>query len=85
MLDLLPDELIVDILHHLDLRSVLRCQQVCRRLENVIKISALLQYKSELTAAGMVDGPPHGDTIPIRLAMLKEYTAAWKEKKNPRY
>lgn len=45
----------------------------------IIDASEHLQYKIELAAASMVDGPPGGLTTPERRIALRKYVRAWRE------
>lgn len=48
-------------------------------IENTLE----LQYKLELSLAGMVDGPPSSIPIRHRLNALRQYRAAWKAHEHP--
>ncbi|KAH9850916.1 hypothetical protein C2E23DRAFT_904719 [Lenzites betulinus] len=72
-----PPELIINIFLELELRSLLRCRQVCRLLRDIIDGDVRVQYKIELAAAGMEDGPPSTLTASERLRMLKTRQEAW--------
>ncbi|KAG2144403.1 uncharacterized protein EDB93DRAFT_1207852 [Suillus bovinus] len=74
---LLPSELLVEILRHVDGRSILRCSSVCRKLNSVIDSSAELQYRIELALDCMVDGPQSTVTISERLEQLRTLRRAW--------
>ncbi|OBZ73464.1 hypothetical protein A0H81_06795 [Grifola frondosa] len=54
----LPVELFVEILKLLDSSELLLCSLVCRSFYDVIRRSLELQYRIELAADGMIDGPP---------------------------
>ncbi|KAH9946939.1 hypothetical protein B0H21DRAFT_740933 [Amylocystis lapponica] len=68
--------LILDILL---VKDMLACKLVCRFLSRVIDASDYLQYKIELAAADMADGPAGGLTAPERRNMLMRYQKAWRE------
>lgn len=52
--------------------------QVCRSFRDLVAESTLLQYKIELGAHGLEDGPPHGNlSIALRLEKLIERQRAW--------
>jgi hypothetical protein len=54
--------------------------QTCKLFNQTITESVLLQYKIELFANGMIDGPPGIDgmhTATNRLAALRAYCQAW--------
>ncbi|KAI0788515.1 hypothetical protein C8Q75DRAFT_768748 [Abortiporus biennis] len=73
----LPVELIIKILAVLDLRSLLRCRQVCSLLDGLVRNDASLQYKIELTVAGMEDGSSSPLLVVERLHKLKLRQDAW--------
>ncbi|KAH9950441.1 hypothetical protein B0H21DRAFT_535054, partial [Amylocystis lapponica] len=77
LLDSLPTELIIQILAALDVKSLLRCRQVCKLLESMIREAAALQYTIECTIAGMEDGPPSDLAIAERRAKLRSHQDAW--------
>ncbi|KAI0048649.1 hypothetical protein FA95DRAFT_1014813 [Auriscalpium vulgare] len=75
----LPD----DLLHALlllvdDTKSTLACLATCRRLKTLGENSLQLQYKIELGASGMCEGPDarHLD-VSEKLQRLRKYRAAW--------
>ncbi|EMD35720.1 hypothetical protein CERSUDRAFT_115679 [Gelatoporia subvermispora B] len=75
----LPEELLLEVLKNLDFRSILRCCCVCRLLQSAIKGSLELQYKIELYADGLVDGPPIPNlTTADRLHLLLERRRRWR-------
>ena len=52
--------------------------QVCRLFRDLIAESTVLQYKIELGAHGLEDGPPHEDLSPaLRLEKLVARQRAW--------
>ncbi|KAG0703415.1 hypothetical protein DFH29DRAFT_917122 [Suillus ampliporus] len=73
----LPSELLVEILRHLDCRSILRCSSVCHELNKVIDSSTELQYHIELALDCMLDGPPSALTVSERLEYLRTLRRAW--------
>ncbi|OCH86143.1 hypothetical protein OBBRIDRAFT_258454 [Obba rivulosa] len=75
----LPTELLVEILISLDFGDVLRCQAVCKQLDDVVRSTALLQYKIELATSGLTDGPPDA-TLPLsdRRGCVKDYQRAFE-------
>ncbi|KDQ64121.1 hypothetical protein JAAARDRAFT_187494 [Jaapia argillacea MUCL 33604] len=76
----LPIELIVDILILLEIKTLLKCRQVCRFLSDAIDEAVGLQYKIELAASGMEDGPPNdAESIDSRLDKLRDHVNAWDE------
>ncbi|KAG1769125.1 hypothetical protein EV702DRAFT_1140109 [Suillus placidus] len=74
---LLPSELLVEILRHVDGRSILRCSSVCHKLNRVIDSSAELQYHIELALDCMLDGPQSTLTVAERLEHLRTLRRAW--------
>ncbi|KAI0320955.1 hypothetical protein OF83DRAFT_1168879 [Amylostereum chailletii] len=76
----LPDDLIVIILAMLDVPTMLTCQRVCRTFSQVIGHSVILQYKIELTLAGMRDGPSSCH-LPVssRLLRIRDYALSWRD------
>ncbi|KAI0038870.1 hypothetical protein FA95DRAFT_1128471 [Auriscalpium vulgare] len=76
----LPDELIVNFLRGLDVCSLLRCQAVCCSLKAMITNSVELQYIIVLAATGVRESPSAHLrwSLRERLAMAKEYDAAWR-------
>lgn len=74
---LLPSELLIEILRHVDGRSILRCSSVCRVLNRVIDSSAELQYYIELALDCMLDGSQTTVTVAERLEQLRTLRRAW--------
>ncbi|KIK36486.1 hypothetical protein CY34DRAFT_811252 [Suillus luteus UH-Slu-Lm8-n1] len=73
----LPSELLIEILRHVDGRSILRCSCVCRELKRVIDSSAELQYHIELALDCMLDGPQSTASVAERLEQLRNLRRAW--------
>ncbi|KAI6011043.1 hypothetical protein BKA83DRAFT_4397458 [Pisolithus microcarpus] len=61
----------------MDGRTILRCCAVCHRFKDIIQASMELQYRIELAADGMVDGPPSSLTVRERLTRLRELRQSW--------
>ncbi|KAH8102060.1 hypothetical protein BXZ70DRAFT_1063531 [Cristinia sonorae] len=74
----LPIELILRILHELDLPSLVRCRQICTLLRDKIDGDVVLQYKIELVTHGMEDSPQNALTVSDRLQRLQRHTEAWR-------
>ncbi|KAL5513947.1 hypothetical protein ACEPAG_2708 [Sanghuangporus baumii] len=74
----IPFEIVVTILANLDWRSLVRCSAVCRFWQHAIRDTLALQYKVELGANGLVDGPPSHLSIPERMRLLQERRRAWR-------
>jgi hypothetical protein len=55
-------------------------KQACKQLHALVTSSLVLQYRIELAADGLVDGPPGGPvpTTAARLDLLLERRAAWR-------
>ncbi|KAI6154469.1 hypothetical protein EDD17DRAFT_1490102 [Pisolithus thermaeus] len=73
----LPPELWTAIFLLMDGRTILRCSAVCHRFKDIIQASMELQYRIELVADGMVDGPPSSLTVGERLTRLRELRRSW--------
>ncbi|KAG1834914.1 hypothetical protein DFJ58DRAFT_821238 [Suillus subalutaceus] len=74
---LLPSELLIEILRHVDGQSISRCSSVCRKLNRVIDSSTELQYHIELALDCMLDGPRSTVTVAERLEQLRTLRRAW--------
>ncbi|KAN0133523.1 hypothetical protein V8E53_008691 [Lactarius tabidus] len=76
----LPVEILSEILVLLDHRSILRSSAVCRHLHTLVATSLNLQYRIELAAEGLIDGPPGGpaSTTAARMDLLLERRVAWR-------
>ncbi|KAI0251641.1 hypothetical protein BJV78DRAFT_415852 [Lactifluus subvellereus] len=76
----LPVEILSEVLVHLDHLSILHCSAVCKQLHLLVASSLGLQYRIELAAEGLVDGPPGGlaPTTAARMEQLLERRAAWR-------
>ncbi|PCH37773.1 hypothetical protein WOLCODRAFT_161036 [Wolfiporia cocos MD-104 SS10] len=76
--ELLPSDVIAQILSHLDTRTLLRCRSVSRQFRMMVDETAEQQYKIELTVAGMEDGPISMLGSSDRLKLLREHQKAWE-------
>ncbi|KAI0047052.1 hypothetical protein FA95DRAFT_1606411 [Auriscalpium vulgare] len=74
---LLPPELRVNVLQHLDLFALLACRQTCRFLKNLVDDTPVLQYLIALARTGMCDNPLSSHTTHERIQKLTEYNDAW--------
>ncbi|KDR71386.1 hypothetical protein GALMADRAFT_102723 [Galerina marginata CBS 339.88] len=76
-LDSLPQEIQIEILAHLDYRSLLRSASTCRSLYQTCKGSLQVQYIIELAMNGMNDS---GSNIPHAelLSRLRDLRGAWE-------
>lgn len=72
-------EVLVEILSHLPLRDVVACKLTCRKLNDVIVHSSLIQYIIQTHLAGVHDSLIPGATIVDRLSALKTLEATWRE------
>ncbi|KAF9229120.1 hypothetical protein BS17DRAFT_771061 [Gyrodon lividus] len=77
ILEVLPLELIIQILTFIGYRDLLTCSQVCRLFHTTIEQNALLQYIIELAVSGMQNGPHSVMDHANRLAALRNSQAAW--------
>ncbi|KAH9884816.1 hypothetical protein C8Q73DRAFT_718996 [Cubamyces lactineus] len=77
--DNLPNELLLQCLSELDARDLIRSRQVCCRWRELIDSDATLQYKIELWANDMIDGPPSEIGVEDRLRRLREYQERWDD------
>ncbi|KAI0060906.1 hypothetical protein BV25DRAFT_915266 [Artomyces pyxidatus] len=76
----LPDEILLQIMEdHLGYGDVITCLKTCRRLNSMLATSLPLQYKRELAACGMLDGPHGPDALYVgeRIDRLQRHSAAW--------
>ncbi|KAH9051375.1 hypothetical protein EDB83DRAFT_2226136 [Lactarius deliciosus] len=76
----LPVNILSEVLVLLDHCSILRCSAVCRQLHTLVATSLDLQYRIELAAGGLIDGPPRGpaSTAAARMDLLLERRVAWR-------
>ncbi|THH03402.1 hypothetical protein EW145_g6285 [Phellinidium pouzarii] len=74
----IPAEIIISIFDNLDWRTLVRCSAVCRFWKQFIRESLSLQYKIELGADGLVNGPSGGLPVPERIRALHARRAAWR-------
>ncbi|KAJ3975523.1 hypothetical protein EV361DRAFT_888306 [Lentinula raphanica] len=72
-----PPELLTLVFRNLDLQSLLRCTQVCRRMNSILEGSAFLQYRTKLVVTGKIDNPSCGLSLSARLKQLELYQDAW--------
>ncbi|KAI0063912.1 hypothetical protein BV25DRAFT_1914965 [Artomyces pyxidatus] len=79
----LPEDVFIEIFEISDYRAILACQATCRSLSKIVTGSVSLQYKIELAACGMLDGPRNEHTAGMaeRLRRLRLYDAAWRQLK----
>ncbi|KAF7421049.1 hypothetical protein PC9H_011569 [Pleurotus ostreatus] len=77
MFNALPEELLTNILRHLDHPSLLACRLICHKINNVIQSSAELQYYIELGMDGLVDCAASSTPYSDRLATIIRRRHAW--------
>ncbi|CAL1702699.1 unnamed protein product [Somion occarium] len=75
----LPDELLIYVLNALRFNDLLKCRQLCKRLDIIIQNETILRYKVELALNGMEDNPTVAMPIIDRFRILKEYHEAWEK------
>ncbi|EIW52630.1 uncharacterized protein TRAVEDRAFT_174703 [Trametes versicolor FP-101664 SS1] len=74
----LPEELRIEVLKHLDVKSLIRCRLVCAALRDLVKESLQLQYNIELAADGLVDGTGSSLSVAERYKLLLERRRRWR-------
>ncbi|OCH90058.1 hypothetical protein OBBRIDRAFT_630098 [Obba rivulosa] len=79
MLDQIAAELLLKIAVLLDLRTVLRCRQTCRRLREILDGNMTIQYRIQLALAGLDDAPHAGMSVAERLEKLRIHQRVWAE------
>ncbi|KAF9455070.1 hypothetical protein P691DRAFT_691420 [Macrolepiota fuliginosa MF-IS2] len=77
----LPAEMIDRILCGLDLRSLLKCKEVCKKLKTHIETGKEIQYIMELEIAGCVHNDHNTWSSAQRLDCLRKHQAAWEQLK----
>ncbi|KAI0330956.1 hypothetical protein GY45DRAFT_685656 [Cubamyces sp. BRFM 1775] len=80
LIDKLPNEIILQCLFLLEAQVLTRYRQVCRHWRELIDTDTALQYKIELWANDMIDGPPSEIGIEERLRRLREYQKRWENR-----
>ncbi|KAF8578725.1 hypothetical protein K439DRAFT_1638566 [Ramaria rubella] len=77
-LDSIPVELLVRIFGELNIKDTLRCSQTCRFFHDTIKQAIALQYRMELTVAGVEDTNA-APNLPVaqRLTQLQTIEDGW--------
>ncbi|KAK7692370.1 hypothetical protein QCA50_003995 [Cerrena zonata] len=74
----LPTELIIEILHFVDIQSLLMCRLACKDWNEIIQSDVSLVYKQELAVANMEDGNTDMSVVE-RLHLLREHQDAWEK------
>lgn len=77
----LPTELLIEVLKYLRHHDLLRCQEVCRTLHDLVRDCVELQYIIELAADNLVDGSrkPGSPSTAERLQLLLDRRRRWRE------
>ncbi|KAF8493317.1 hypothetical protein JB92DRAFT_2999971 [Gautieria morchelliformis] len=74
----LPNDVLIRVFKELDAYDLRRCSLTCRVFHETIRDTLLLQYRLELSVAGLEDGSTDCRlSIPERLAQLKTFEQAW--------
>ena len=72
-------EILIEILAHLPLRDIVACRLTCRKLNDVITHSSLLQYIAQTFLAGVHDPLLPGASIVERSNALQGLEATWRD------
>jgi hypothetical protein len=75
----LSNELLIEIISDLRPLDIHACQCACRRLNNVIVNSQLVQYILRTALSGVFDPLEPGISLPDRLDALERWETAWRE------
>ena len=75
----LSNELLIEIISDLRPLDIHACQCACRRLNNVIVNSQLIQYILRTALSGVFDPLEPGISLPDRLNALERWETAWRE------
>ncbi|KZT70812.1 hypothetical protein DAEQUDRAFT_810402 [Daedalea quercina L-15889] len=79
MLAVLPTEILVEILHLLDVTHRAVCRVVCKRFDYIVCHNARLRYPIDLALANCVDDhPEHPARVGTRLKLLSAHQDAWR-------
>ncbi|KAJ3550285.1 hypothetical protein NMY22_g566 [Coprinellus aureogranulatus] len=73
----LPQEILLDFVQFLDVKSLLTLRQVCRLSRDIVDGSPQCQYELDLVGAGLEDGPSRAMSVFDRHAALKQYMNGW--------
>lgn len=77
-MDLLPAEVLMSILGDLPLRDLCACQATCKRFNSFVRNTLPLQYRIELEAAGLLDGPPGPLSTYQRMQLVLQRQRMWR-------
>ena len=75
----LSNELLIEIISNLRPLDIHACQCTCRRLNNVIVNSQLIQYILRTALSGIFDPLEPGMSLPDRIGALERWETAWRE------
>jgi hypothetical protein len=75
----LSNELLIEIISNLRPLDIHACQCACRRLNNVIVNSQLIQYILRTALSGVFDPLEPGISLPDRIDALERWETAWRE------
>ena len=75
----LSNELLIEIISELRPIDIHACQCACRRLNNVIVNSQLIQYILRTALSGIFDPLEPGISLPDRFDALERWETAWRE------
>ena len=75
----LSNELLIEIISNLCPLDIHSCQCACRRLNNLIVNSQLIQYILRTALSGVFDPLEPGMSLPDRLDALERWETAWRE------
>jgi hypothetical protein len=75
----LSNELLIEIISDLRPLDIHACQCACRRLNNLIVNSQLIQYILHTALSGIFDPLEPGISLPDRLDALERWETAWRE------
>jgi F-box domain len=75
----LSNELLIEIITNLYPNDIYTCRQTCRKLNDLIVNSELIQYILRTALSGMFDPLYHGLSLPERLEALERWETAWAE------
>ena len=75
----LSNELLIEIISNLRPADINACQFACRRLNNVIVNSQLIQYILRTALSGVFDPLEPGTSLPDRIDALERWETAWRE------
>jgi F-box domain len=75
----LSNELLIEIVTNLYPNDIYTCRQTCRKLNDLIVNSELIQYILRTALSGMFDPLDSGLSLPERLETLERWETAWAE------